>query len=253
MNTESTLTTPVASPLRCLRRAAPGVAPSAIPIWPRAWRSRLRERPLLLSDDHQEALARIVPLMVCGEQSAVAVFAKAATRPDDKHAARLRAAFNSIEQDEAGHEAAWQALFSALPAASDLVLLKRRAAVFFTRLGRAASVADHFAQVAQLDSAVCVMMRHLERSAVTDDPRIAELVLRIKRDEARHVSISRRYARALGVPRSRYEELGARIRHELVDMLEPIGGALEDIGVDADEMFRRVAARGANSIAWALA
>ena len=225
-------------PIECFARAP--AAPPRTPLrgWPHTWRAHLAQAPLALADGHGTALARIVPFLICGEQSAIRVFASAAGRCDQR--ARWRSAFLDIERDESGHEAAWQALLEVLPRPRELQRLKRRAALFFTRLGRAHSVGEHFARIAHLDTAVGVMMWHLERSAVAAEPRIAALAGHVKRDEARHVSVSKRYVRDLGVPRERYEALGAEVRDELVATLAPVAEALEGIGIDTDRMFLRV-------------
>ena len=212
----------------------------ATPAWEPAWRRQLLQSPLRISSAEQDALARVVPLLVCGEQSAISVFGGAANQHATGPARQLKTAFMQIEFDESGHEAAWQHLFAVLPQPRDLHRLKRRAQLFFTRLGRSESIGHHFAQVAQLDSVVGVMMWFLERSTIARDDRIRTLANQIKRDEARHVSVSRRYAGALGIRRDEFSDLGKRIRTDITSLLLPVGDALETIGVDADAMFSRI-------------
>ena len=157
---------------------------------------------------------------------------------------------DSIERDELGHEAVWQSLYGVLPRPADLGPLKRRAALFFARLGRTRTPAEHFAKVSQLDSAVGIIMWHLEHSDAARDPLIEAAAQRIKRDEARHVAISRRYAAALGMPRAEAARLGEQIRGELVALLQPAALDLEGLGIDPDALFRRIAVeRPAGAIA----
>lgn len=215
----------------------------AAPPWAQAWRRDVRAHPLRLADHQLQALARVVPLLVCGEQSAIAVFGGQAMSLTGAATAQLLKPFQAIEDDESGHELAWQTLHAQLPKPADLTQLKRRSQRFFARLGRRSSIGQHFAQVAQLDSAVGAMMWHLERSSVAAEPRLFNLANQVKRDEARHVAVSRRYAKLLGVPRAEYDALGDLVREELVVLLEPVVDALECIGVDSDAMFRRIAKR----------
>ena len=81
----------------------------------------------------------------------------------------------------------------------------------------------------------------LERSEIARDPRIKRVANLIKRDEARHVSVSRKFAFGLGVSRDEFEALGDRIRHELVKLLNPVADSIEDLGIDASAMFQRIA------------
>lgn len=208
--------------------------------WSATWCRELVASPLDIEVDEQTALARLVPLLVCGEQSAIAVFHAAAIQHTSRQAHQLRCDFYAIEIDEAGHERVWQALFSTLPEPDKLNRLKRRAQLFFTRLGRAKNIAEHFAQVSQLDAAVGVIMWHLERSALITEPRMHTLARAIKHDEARHVAVSRRYAGALGVNREALNQLGEKVRLELHDLLLPEGDALEAIGIDTDAMLKRI-------------
>ena len=188
-----------------------------------------------------EAFGRVIPLLICGEQSAISVFGSSAESEAGVDMRLLQREFLRIEGEEAGHELLWQTLSANLPTPSDARMLKRRAAVFFAKLGRANSVGEHFAQVSQLDSAVGAIMWCLERSEIARDPRIERVANLIKRDEARHVSVSRKFAFGLGISRDEFEALGDRIRHELVKLLNPVADSIEDLGIDASAMFQRIA------------
>ena len=198
------------------------------------------QSPIQGSTSQLESFGRVIPLLICGEQSAIRVFGEISHVDSARDMACLTAAFSSIEAEEAGHELLWQTLAQQLPIPSDLVKLKRRAAVFFAKLGRADSIAGHFAQVSQLDSAVGTIMWCLESSDMATDKRVEVVANRIKREEARHVAVSRKLAFSLGVERETYQELGNRIRCELVTLLTPIADSIEGIGVDAQAMFKRI-------------
>lgn len=212
----------------------------AAPAWVDSWFEELGESPMKLVDREQAAFARVIPLLICGEQSAITVFENAGTAHRGAAARELRYAFNAIEIDENGHEQAWQALFARLSPPHDLQRIRRRAALFFAKLGRAQSIATHFAQISQLDSCVGAIMWHLEKSTIARMEPIKILATQIKRDEARHVAVSRRYARALGVTQIEHRELGIKTRTKLVELLRPEADALESIGIDPDRLFLHI-------------
>jgi len=189
---------------------------------------------------HQEALARLAPALLCGEQSAIKLF-----QIKDGHVTgqALNASVTllySIEHDETAHEASLQVLRAKLPAAGDEHAIRRRSQAYFAGLGRAETVAHHFGQVSQLDSAVCAIMWYLQHSAVGGSSMIGRLVEHIRHDEARHVSISRRHAFALGLSRDDHSRLGELVRGDLTRMLEYVADSFEDIGIDADLLFARI-------------
>lgn len=199
------------------------------------------QAPIDGSSERLESFARVIPLLICGEQSAINVFRQAANARLSRDVAALLAAFYRIEMEEAGHELLWQSLTRQLPTPSDRQHLRRRAAIFFAKLGRADTMADHFAQVSQLDSAVGTIMWHLEHSDIATDQRVKRIAAHIKREEAHHVAVSKKFALAMGTSRKKYLELGAKIRHDLIELLAPIADSIEGIGIDADLMFRKIA------------
>ncbi len=200
---------------------------------------QIASRPIELKERQQSALGSVIPLLICGEQSAITVF-NDASQHGSPVARSLHHVFSSIEADEIVHEAAWQTLFAQLPDPQNLRQLKRRAALFFARLGRSPSIAEHFAQIAHLDSAVGTIMWHLERSDVARDKRIADLAREVKQDEARHVAVSRHYAFAAGIERARYADLGEKVRSSLIALLTPNADAIEGIGIDPAALFKRI-------------
>ncbi|MEM7467787.1 MAG: hypothetical protein AAF387_13020 [Pseudomonadota bacterium] len=199
----------------------------------------INQSPIRGSEQRLEAFGRVIPLLICGEQSAISVFSTAAKMRTSSEKL-LQRAFLSIEAEEAGHELLWQSLARQLPMPADLRRQQRRAALFFAKLGRAESIEEHFAQISQLDSAVGAIMWCLERSEIARDPRVQAVAEKVKRDEAKHVSVSRKFALGLGLKRDHLHELGIRMRNELIALLEPIADSIESIGIDADVMFSRI-------------
>jgi hypothetical protein len=106
--------------------------------------------------------------------------------------------------------------------------------------------AIHFARVAALDSAVCIVLSTLVKP-LSRATALIEIFNRIRSDEARHVRFSRWHSYDLGADTSLLAKTAARIRGELVALLYPLGSAFEDLGLDADHLFRRIAMQNSGS------
>ena len=213
---------------------------TAMRTWFTQWGDNFSSTPLALTTAHQDALARLVPALLCGEQSAIEIFQTEAEYLAHKARNSSLMLFHTIENDEAAHEASLQMLRAKLPIAVDENVIRRRSQGYFAGLGRAKTVAHRFGQVAQLDSAVCAIMWFVQHSEVGGNSMVGKLAERIKRDEARHVSVSRQHAFALGLSRDDYCHLGERVRCDLTSMLEYVANSFEDIGIDADLLFARI-------------
>ena len=223
---------------RCF--APPRWRPTPTRTWFAQWSEEFSAYPLVMNSRHQEALARLAPALLCGEQSAINLF-----QIQGGHVARQAlnmsvTLFHSIEHDETAHETSLQVLRAKLPVARDEHAIRRRSQAYFAGLGRAETVAHHFGQVSQLDSAVCAIMWYMQQSAVGGNSMIGRLVERIRHDEVRHVSICRRQAFALGLSRDDHSRLGEHVRSGLTRMLEHVADSFEDIGIDAGLLFARI-------------
>ncbi len=208
--------------------------------WFTQWIEDFSAPPLVMNSRHQEALARLVPALLCGEQSAMKLFQIEGGQLTGQALNVSATLLHSIENDETAHEASLQVLCAKLPAASDEHMIRRRSQAYFAGLGRAETVAHHFGQVSQLDSAVCAIMWYMQQSAVGGNSMIGQLVERIRHDEARHVSISRRHAFTLGLSRADHSRLGELVRSGLTRVLEHVADSFEDIGIDAGLLFARI-------------
>jgi hypothetical protein len=205
------------------------------------WRTHLDKAGPVMTDDQAEACARLAAVLLCGEQSAVQIFATEVRRG----AAPRRAlhALRVIEFEEQLHEQALRAFCNYLPAAADGHALRRRAQHFFLRLGRTDGVATHFSQIAHLDSAVCKIMHHVENSSIDRVSPLRRIAAQIKNDEARHVAVSRNYARLLGMPAKERNDYADTINDGLVEMLSPLADSFEIVGVDSDRLFNQIRSR----------
>ena len=197
-----------------------------------------RPLPVRLSARHSEALSELVPLLLCGEESAVLSFARYANSVP--LGASGRRDFQGIRADETVHARCLQRLRASLPTPSSDA--RRRASLrrFYARLSDL-DFGDHLARIAALDSAVCLILGALRqpRGPIAKDAAVRRLFERIHEDEARHVTIARRYAVSLGKPQDLYH-VAADTRDQLAAMLSERAGAFESLGICADRLFHRV-------------
>jgi hypothetical protein len=123
-------------------------------------------------------------------------------------------------------------LASALPPVADQAALLRAARKFHINLGSGGHDL-HLARIAALDSAVCTILSRLLRKGapLSDDQHIYNILSRIRRDESRHVALSRSLARA-SANMGRARDVGAAAREALAKIMMQVGDAFEVLGVD---------------------
>ncbi len=211
------------------------------PEWYSDWQRELRTAGPRLSDKQLEAAARLTTVLLCGEQSAVRVFAAEVQR--GRAPAQALRALSAIEQDEHLHECALLEFAEHLPKPDGLHALKRRSQRFFAQLGRVDDMARHFGQISQLDSTVCRIMWHMEKSSLDKLSPLRLIAEQIKKDEARHVAVSRRYAASLGLARDTRAEDGLYIADRMIEMLDELTDSFESVGVDSDQLFASIRRR----------
>lgn len=202
------------------------------------WYAHLQTAGPGMSDAEMEASARLAAVLLCGEQSAIQVFTAEVRRGRAPEAALD--ALRAIEYDEHLHERALLAFCEFLPVPGDLHSLTRRAQRFFAGLGRVSSMAQQFARISHLDSGVCKIMWHVERSAINSVSPLRRIAAQIKTDEARHVAVTRRYAAVLGLTPDKIRDDAVAIADGLVGILAPVADSFETVGVDSDRLFAQL-------------
>lgn len=195
---------------------------------------------MALDSTRQESLARLVPSLLCGEQSAQFIF-HAQVQRNYSALSNIAEEFRRIEFEEDVHERALQCLAAELPVPADLHLLKRRSQRFYTALSRDASLGQHFARIAALDSCVCRIMASLAQAQGSRHTGLYHLFTRIKQDEARHVGVSRRCAAQLSINDAGLHKQRREIGNRIVEFLLPEADEFESLGVDADILFKHLA------------
>lgn len=195
-----------------------------------ASRARLRAASLdvRLGADAASALATLVPLLGCGEEAAAIAFDGLAARDGDPATA---AALRTIAEEERVHDSLLHSLAEALPAVSTEAL-QQKARRFHIQLGRGSTLA-HLARIAAIDAGVCLILSRLLRPGgpVSGDPAVAQMLARIRRDETRHVRLSRALVleRAEGRP---FEDVAAAAREALANVITLAADAFEGLAVD---------------------
>jgi hypothetical protein len=205
-----------------LAKAAPAAAPPG---------------PLRLGATPAEALAELLQVFACGEESASLAFARLGRSPLEETARRALA---GIAGEEREHERLLRGLRGALPALPRDRALQRELLHFYHGLAQP-EIGLHLASIASLDAAVCSILAALLHPAgiLANVPAVAMIFRRIHRDEARHVRVARRLAAAL-VRKDVLDAVAARTRLDLVGLLAPRAAALERVQIDAGRLLARL-------------
>jgi len=233
---------------------------SAVHLWLKAHSNSQSLITQQLTQRQQLSLAQLVPLLLCGEQSAVHVFHNEQQRlqqiisvdcamPDTKTAplqntvaqTQQSAQLNlqKIEADERLHEQALQFLLAQLPQHPLQHKSKRIAQQFYAKIQQPGqSIAEHFQSIALLDSCVCILMNAVAKSSIRDSA-ITELFHLIKKDEAKHVAIARKYSELLCQQSGDSKAFAdtRKVPELLVKMLESQAAAFENLGIDSRDLF----------------
>ena len=193
--------------------------------------------PLRLGAAPAEALAELLQVFACGEESASLAFARLGRSPLEETARRALA---GIAGEEREHERLLRGLRGALPAPPRDRAVQRELLRFYHGLAQP-EIGLHLTSIASLDAAVCSILAALLHPAgvLADVPAVAVIFRRIHRDEARHVRVARRLAAEL-VRRDVLEAVAARTRLELVGLLALRAAAFERVGVDAGRLLARL-------------
>ncbi|USD67907.1 hypothetical protein [Vibrio sp. SCSIO 43136] len=202
-----------------------------------SWLRDFEHQTLSYQTGHDQALARLLPLLICGEQSSQWVFHNERERLIAQGQQESVEAFEEIVADEQYHEVALEAVMNKLPQPKDITSIKRRSQRFYTLLGRQETLGDHFAQIACLDALVCQIMKVMEKSALGADHPFTLLCRAIKQDEAKHVSIAKKHAKKLGFDRSEWHQFQHNVALKLRVLLESEQQAFSVLNVDLDDIF----------------
>jgi hypothetical protein len=190
-----------------------------------------------LSTGGAEALARLLPVLLCGEESAALAFAQFAEL--ERLDTDTRAQLNTVRYEEERHEAWLTRLRLSLPTPEPDAGLRRTVRHFY-RAMEEPQLGPHLGRIAALDSAACVILGSLRhrRCALAADAQLRRLFTRIHSDEAGHSQTAIFHARRLGARDLR--GLATDTRERLVRLLTVRAAAFDQLGVCPDRLFRRL-------------
>jgi hypothetical protein len=205
----------------------------------KSWLEHHKQCHFAFSVPHQNALSRLIPLLICGEQSSQWVFYKEKERVKSSQSASANdiVDLERIVSDEICHEQALSSVLAQLPAPDDIKTIRRRSQVFFAGLGKQLTIEEHYAQIVCLDSWVCKLMLAIEKSALPSSHPFVALCRCIKQDEAKHVSIAKKYAKHSTLSKEQRLRLFGELTQKLHQLLSTERQAFFDIGVDIDALF----------------
>ena len=93
-------------------------------------------------------------------------------------------------------------------------------------------MSEHFARISQLDACVCIIMNAITHCDLGKRYLITQLFDRIKKDEARHVSVSRKHFMQLGGDRSSFRQSRDIVSTKLVFLLGTEAESLTQINTE---------------------
>lgn len=184
------------------------------------------------------ALASLLDTLCCGEESAIIAFTTLAQK--NELGTFTQHKLDQIAKDEMRHEhMLWQLRCSLLPSTASAALRKdiKR---FYTSLATH-DIGLHCAQIAALDSGVCIVLSELRQDnlPIGNQPAINRIFTAIHNDEAHHASITLDLAHALATP-GLHAHAAVTIRNKLAQLMETLGEALDILGVDNARLQRRL-------------
>lgn len=180
------------------------------------------------SNATRQAMANLLPLLICGEESATLVFDALAVRLRKRLSEPQLRELLTITQDEERHARMLYALRDQLPCVQSNDVEQRASAFLASLASRHASI--QLARLCALDAAVCwVLARLLHGSpALTQQSDVIHMLRQIRQDEARHVRITRDCALSLGLSS---DELAAQQHTVWLGFAELLAGSSDDLRV----------------------
>ncbi|TNF70119.1 MAG: hypothetical protein EP298_00825 [Gammaproteobacteria bacterium] len=219
--------------LKCFSLPEITIAPPSIAIT--NWWQKFANTRLILNDQHANYLAKLLPFLLCGEQSALCIFDNEVNRLKSKPITKAITDLQKVVNDEYYHEQLLQHLSGKLPKPPEVNRIKKKAKLFYTKLGNKHTLANHFSLISQLDRCTCKILNAMEQSHLNKNPAITHLFKIIKQDEARHVFISKQHASNLGSYNT-----DETITQELIKLLSIQSDTFEGLGIDFDLLTQRL-------------
>lgn len=185
----------------------------------------------MFNDRQAEHMARLLPLLLCGEQSAQLVFNQEISRLSQLDEQQLISTLLDVEADEYRHDVALQLAAAEVANQPDFYQVQRQARRFYASLGRVECFSDHFVRIATLDTCVTHIMHAFEHSNLGKQHPFSQLCNLIKKDEAKHVYVSREHAMSLGAEQADFIDARQQVVSQLFGLLLGQQQSFEQMGV----------------------
>ncbi|MBV7315969.1 hypothetical protein [Shewanella sp. NIFS-20-20] len=195
--------------------------------------------PLMLKDDLAEHLGLLLPLLLCGEQSAQWVFSVQSRRAGRRGEQQAAQQLQSIGQEEFWHDQALTHVASQVPQHVDALVAQQQAQAFYRQLAKGHSLAEHFVSISVLDMLVAQLMHQLAHYQWSLNRDFAVLCQLIAKDETKHVYMSRYYAKSLGANADDFHFYRQQVNARLGELLLPYQQHFEAVGIDLEQLFTR--------------
>lgn len=215
------------------------------------WLDEHTRQPLTFTDTQIDNLGQLLPLLLCGEQSAQLVFNQEIARlqsvqqqlsplATNSQQQRLIQSLIEVESDECRHDIALQSVADQLPTLDGFIKVQRQAKRFYSRLGRVDNFSEHFVRIAVLDTCVTQIMHAFESCKLGPQHGFSQLCGLIKKDEAKHVYISRGHAIALGAQTEDFQQQQWQVSRALFELLNTQHQAFESMGICLDDIRQKL-------------
>jgi hypothetical protein len=188
----------------------------------------------ILAPAKAQALADLLPLLACGEESAALAFdGFARGRADGMTTALAR-----IAAEERGHGALIAGIRDQLPAPRNLASTRAEARRFYLRLQERDPM-RHIVRITALDSAACTILSALTRTGqgISDDPEIQSRLRCIQREEVGHVRLTLALSSAIGHARAPILE---ETRVALATLLTSSADCFEALAVEPEALLTAI-------------
>ncbi len=191
-----------------------------------------------LSEEKSRALAEILPILCCGEESAIVAFEGLAL--NEAFSPDVQSVLANIACEESHHETLLRSVRASLPDVSHSSQLIRAIKRFFMSM-RTQDSGTHLANIAALDSGVCVIINLFHQSGFFhSDNQLQQIFGRIHRDESRHAAQTLLLAKQFSLNTTAMIQQAECIREGLREILILKRDAFDCLGVDCNILDQRL-------------
>lgn len=204
----------------------------------RSWAPSGLNSGLRLDAEVAQGLADLLPTLLCGEASAEMVFTQTIKAFSSTYFPDLYHELCRIVSDEKRHGEQLFILSQHLPSPNKRGTAKH--AVRFLRSLASEDLRIHLARLSAIDIGVCIVLALVCRAQpVAENDYVCRLLTLIRRDEGRHVRVTRRCAEVLGLDATIERKEKIHVLNAFSALLSRQDAAFIAIGVDPDQLRAR--------------